>query len=155
MAIKPLTGQQKVALQLLLDGHRKCEIQEKLGISQPTLSRWLKLPAWHQALEEAVREEQSAGEVHMRTLMPLATKTVHKLLLTGADNVKLGASRLVFETVAHMLQREEQQTLLAGLEARLDELQEVASNQGLLPQAQVTDAVVVEPVEAEPVEVIE
>jgi DNA-binding transcriptional ArsR family regulator len=149
MAIKPLTGQQKVALQLLLDGHRKCEIQEKLGISQPTLSRWLKLPAWHQALEEAVREEQSAGEVHMRTLMPLATKTVHKLLLTGADNVKLGASRLVFETVAHMLQREEQQAMLTELESRLEELQDAARNQGLLPHAhEVADAVVVEPAEA-------
>ena len=149
MHVKPLTGQQKVALQLLLDGHRKCEIQEKLGISQPTMSRWLRLPAWHLALEAAVREEQSTGEVQLRTLMPLATQVVHKLLLTGADNVKLGASRLVFETVANMIAREEQGQVLLELEARLDELRDAAQSQGLLPHAyEATDAVIVEPGEA-------
>ena len=132
MGVKPLSKPQRLALQLRLDGHTKGEVQEKLGISQPTLYRWMQLPAWHEALESAVREEQKGGELQMRSLVPLATRVTHKLLLTGSDQIKLGAARLTFETVEKMTAREEQQEVMAELEERLNELQEVARSQGLL-----------------------
>ena len=144
MAVKPLTKKQELAVQLMLDGYGKGEIQSKLNISQPTLYRWQQLPAWHEAVETAVRADTKTGEVQMKTLLPLATKTVHQLLLTGADNIKLGASRLVFETVAHMLQREEQQEAMAAMERDLGELQAALAsvNPGLLEAAatEVLDA---------------
>ena len=142
MAVKPLTKKQELAVQLMLDGYGKGEIQSKLNISQPTLYRWQQLPAWHEAVETAVRADTKTGEVQMKTLLPLATKTVHKLLVTGADNIKLGASRLVFETVAHMLQREEQQQMLQALEEQVSELRD-AARERRLPES-VIDAVEVE-----------
>ena len=139
MGVKPLNSQQKVALQLLLDGYGKKQIQEKLNVSQPTLHRWQKLPAWHIALEEAVRGEQKEGEMQMRTLIPLATKVTHRLLMTGADNIKLGAARLTFETVARLTEREDQREVLGELESRLQELQGIAQAQGLMAKASTAE----------------
>lgn len=142
MAVKPLTKKQELAVQLMLDGFSKKEIQRRLNISQPTLYRWQQLPAWHEAVETAVRADTKTGEVQLKSLMPLATRAVHKLLLTGADNIKLGASRLVFETVAHMLQREEQQQMLQALEEQVAQLRD-AARERRLPES-VIDAVEVE-----------
>lgn len=122
----------------MLDGFGKAEIQAKLNISQPTLYRWQQLPAWQLAVEEVVKTDTKTGEVQLKTLLPLATQAVHKLLLTGTDQIKLGASRLVYETVAHMLQREEQQEMLALLEEQVAELRDAArqqQQQQQLPQA--------------------
>jgi hypothetical protein len=132
-------------MQLMLDGFGKGQVCEKLNICQATLWRWMQMPAWGTTLEDAVRGEQKEGELQMRTLVPMATKVVQQLLISGADNIKLGASRLVFETVANLVAREEQGQVLLELEARLDELRDAAQSQGLLPHAhEVTDAVIVE-----------
>ena len=144
MSLKPLSKQQQLALRLLLDGHSKKEIREKLSISQPTMYRWMQMPAWHDSLESAVREEQKTGEMQMRTLIPLATQVTHRLLLTGSDQVKLGAARLTFDTVARMTEREEQVEIMNELEARLSELQEVARNQGLMARPTAASDVVIE-----------
>lgn len=133
LKIKPLNRQQKLAMQLMLDGFGKGQVCEKLNISQPTLWRWMQQPAWATTLEHAVRGEQKEGEFQMRTLVPMATKVVHQLLISGADNIKLGASRLVFETVANLTAREEHQQMLAELEAQVEELRVVATNR--LPAA--------------------
>ena len=133
MRPKGLSNQQKLAMQLLLDGHGTAAICEKLSITQPTLWRWKQLPAWQTVLWEAVRGEQKDGEVHMRTLVPMATQVVQRLLATGTDQIKLGASRLVFETVAGLVAREEQGQMLAELEQQLDELKISAANR--LPAA--------------------
>ncbi len=133
LKIKPLNRQQKLAMQLMLDGFGKGQVCEKLNISQPTLWRWMQQPAWATTLEDAVRGEQKDGELQMRTLVPMATKVVQQLLISGADNIKLGASRLVFETVANLVAREDQQEMLTELEQQLDELRVTAANR--LPAA--------------------
>ncbi len=125
---KALNRQQQLALQLVLDGHNAAAVCEKLAISQPTLWRWKQMPAWQTTIWEAVRGEQQDGEIHMRTLVPLATRVVQNLLVTGTDQIKLGASRLVYETVANLVAREEQQELLGSLEQQLDELRTVVAN---------------------------
>jgi len=130
---KPLSREQQLAMQLLLDGHGTAAICEKLSISQPTLWRWKQLPAWQEDLWVAVRGEQRDGEVHMRSLVPLATQVVQRLLISGTDNIKLSASKLVFGTVASLVAREEQQQMLIELEQQLKTLEDKAANK--LPAA--------------------
>lgn len=140
LKIKPLNRQQKLAMQLMLDGFGKGQVCEKLNICQATLWRWMQQPAWATTLEHAVRGEQKEGELQMRTLVPLATKVVNTLLVSGADNIKLGASRLVFETVANLVAREEQHQVLSELEERLEELQALARNQGAMAQPMLSSS---------------
>ena len=76
----------------------------------------------------AVRGEQRDGEVHMRSLVPLATQVVQRLLISGTDNIKLSASKLVFGTVASLVAREEQQQMLIELEQQLKTLEDKTAN---------------------------
>ena len=133
LKLKPLTPRQANALQMTLDGYRKNEICDKLGITQKTLWTWRRLPAWNEQLNVAVRDSSGDGEVHIRTLLPLATAALKKLILTGTDNVMLGAARTVLEAHANLVAREQDQAVMAELEARLEELQAVATNR--LPAA--------------------
>jgi hypothetical protein len=131
---RQLSQKQKLAMQLMLDGHGTSAVCEKLGISQPTFWRWKNSAAWQEVLWSAVRGEQQDGEIHMRTLVPQATRVVQALLVTGTDQIKLGASRLVFETVANLVAREEQQELLGSLEQQLDEIRATVANNGVIGQ---------------------
>lgn len=124
-----LTNRQRLAKQLVLDGDNVANACQKLGISQPTLWRWKQSPAWQVALWEAVRGEQKDGEVQIRTMVPQASKVVQQLLITGTDQIKLGASRLVLEAVHALTQQEEQREMLADLEAQLEELKQAAAQQ--------------------------
>ncbi len=149
MAYKPLTPRQAVALQLTLEGLRKGEVCERMGISHRTLWTWRRLPAWNEVLEVTLKEETNDGDALVRTFYPMAVGILRKLALTSNDAIKLGACRTLVDAHVRMVERQEQQQVLADLEARMEELQGMARNQGLLPQVQVTDAVVVEPAEVE------
>lgn len=140
-----LSQKQKLAMQLMLDWHGTSAVCEKLGISQPTFWRWKNSAAWQEVLWTAVRGEQQEGEIHMHTLVPQATRVAQALLVTGSDQVKLGASRLVFETVANLVAREEQQALLSQLEQQLDEIRATVASNGAAGQlnASLYDAEIV------------
>ena len=126
MAYKPLTPRQTVALQLTLEGLRKGEVCERMGISQRTLWTWRRLPAWNEALEVTLKEETSDGDALVRTFYPMAVGILRKLALTSNDAIKLGACRTLVEAHVRMVERQEQQQVLAELEARMEELQQVA-----------------------------
>ena len=145
MAYKPLTPRQAVALQLTLEGLRKGEVCERMGISQRTLWTWRRLPAWNEALEITLKEETNDGDALVRTFYPMAVGILRKLALTGTDQIKLGACRTLVEAHVRMVERQEQGQVLLELEARLDELRDAAQSQGLLPHAyEATDAVIVD-----------
>jgi DNA-binding transcriptional MerR regulator len=144
MAYKPLTPRQAVALQLTLEGLRKGEVCERMGISQRTLWTWRRLPAWNEALEITLKEETSDGDALVRTFYPMAVGILRKLALTSSDAIKLGACRTLVEAHVQMVQRQEQQQVLADLESRLEELQDAARNQGLLPHAHGAEVLDVE-----------
>jgi len=135
MKLKPLTPRQANALQMTLDGHAKKYICEKLGITQKTLWNWRRLPAWDERVTVALQESSGDGQAQVKTLLPIATQVLRRLLLTSTDQVRLGAARTVLEAHANLVAREEQQQVLADLETRLEELQDAARNQGLLPHA--------------------
>jgi len=149
MAYKPLTPRQAVALQLTLEGLRKGEVCERMGISQRTLWTWRRLPAWNEMLEVTLKEETNDGDALVKTFYPMAVGILRKLALTSNDAIKLGACRTLVEAHVRMVERQEQGQVLLELEARLDELRDAAQGQGLLPHAyEATDAVIVESPEA-------
>ena len=142
--IEPLTSRQRNALQLTLDGYTKKMICESLGISQPTLWRWRTLPAWNETLDVALKEDSKDGQGQIKTLLPLATQTLKKLIINGPDNIKLGAARTILEAHANLVAREEQAEVIRDLEVRLEQI--AAGSLQALPAAEVIDA------ELEPVE---
>ena len=135
MAIKPLTPRQANALQMTLDGYAKQEIQERLGINQATLWRWRKLPAWDETVSVVLRDASGDGQGQIKSMLPLATRRLKHLIHSQSEQVALGACRTVLEAHANLIEREQQQAVMAELEERLNELQEVARNQGLLARS--------------------
>jgi hypothetical protein len=142
--LKPLSPRQANALQMTLDGHTKGEIQERLGITQATLWRWRQLPAWDEQLSIVLRDSSGDGQGQIKSMLPLATRRLKQLLHSPTETVALGACRTVLEAHANLVAREEQQQVLADLEARLEELQDAARNQGLLPHAHEAEVLDVE-----------
>ena len=140
---KPLNAQQLTALKMMVTGHNGQQIQEALGISQPTLYRWKQLPGWHLALQEHLKEIRQEGDVHLKSLVPLAAAALKVLVLTGNDTIKLGASRTILEAHANLVSREEQGELMVDLEQRLEELQALAQQQLMPAKAEVQDAEIV------------
>lgn len=139
--IKPLTGRQQAALQLTLDGYTKGSICEQLSISQPTLWRWRSLPAWNEQLNLVLRSDSEDGQGQIKSLLPLAVSTLKKLIVNGADNIKLGAARTILEAHATLVQAEQQAQVISDLERRMEELA-AAGLQSLAPaaSAEVIDA---------------
>ena len=139
--IRPLTQKQRKAIELLVNGYRKQEICRELEISKPTLCRWQQLPAWGLALDEACRVEQDEGEIHVKTLLPLASRALRKLVLTGSESTRLASCRLIYETVDRMVTREEQKQVVVELEEQLEELRMLAQQNQLTPATEpVIDA---------------
>ena len=144
--IQQLTARQKNALQMTLDGYSKGMICEKLGISQPTLWRWRTLPAWNETLDIALKEDSKDGQGQIKTLLPLATQTLKKLIVNGPDNIKLGAARTILEAHANLVAREEQQAVISQLEEQLGELREMAQARTLAAAPEPAIEVEISPV---------
>ena len=124
--IKPLTPRQMTALQMTLDGHTKGSIQERLNISQPTLFRWRALPGWNEQVDLLLHSDSTDGEGQIKSMLPLATRALKALVLTGAPNIRLGAARTILEAHATLIQRQEQNQMIESLESQLHDLQVMA-----------------------------
>ena len=121
---------------MTIDGYRKGEICERLGITQKTLFNWRRLPAWNEQVRAVLQVESEDGQGQIKTLLPLAVQTLKQLIVNGAPNIKLGASRTVLEAHANLVQREEQAQVIGDLERRLEELA-AAGVQSLAPASPV------------------
>ena len=141
LKLKPLNPRQVNALQMTIDGYRKGEICERLGITQKTLFNWRKLPAWDEQITAVLRSDSEDGEGQIKSLLPLATRTLKQLVVAGPDNIRLGAARTILEAHATLVAREEQAQVIGDLERRLEELA-AAGVQSLAPASttEVIDA---------------
>ena len=108
LKIRPLNPRQVNALQMTIDGYRKGEICERLGITQKTLFNWRRLPAWNEQVRAVLQIESEDGQGQIKSLLPLAVQTLKQLIVNGSENIKLGASRTILEAHANLVQREEQ-----------------------------------------------
>ena len=141
MKVRPLTNRQKIAMQMTLDGCRKGEICEHLGITPRTFWNWKQLPGWQATVEVLLKVEGSDGDGMVKTFYPQAVSILRQLALTGSDNIKLGAARTVLEAHATLVQAEQQAQVISDLERRMEELA-AAGLQSLAPGAstEVIDA---------------
>jgi len=142
LKLKPLTKKQREAVQLVVSGYREKEVAQMLNINQTTFWRWKQLPMWQVAINEGCRVQMEEAEVEVKSLTGLATKTLRTLACTGTDQVKLGAARLIYETVDRLVAREQQQQVVIELEEQLEELKAlVATQQAQLPAAPETPVI--------------
>ena len=146
LKIRPLNPRQINALQMTLDGYRKGEICERLGITHKTLFNWRRLPSWNEQLQVVLRSDSEDGQGQIKSLLPLATQTLKTLIVGGTDQIKLGAARTILEAHANLVAREEQAEVIRDLEVRLEQI--AAGGLQALPAAEVIDAEL-EPVELE------
>ena len=137
LRLRPLTRKQRKAVELLVAGYRKNEVIAELGISPATFFRWQKLPMWEIAVNEACRVHMDEAEVEVKSLTGLATKTLRTLVCTGTDQIKLGAARLIYETVDRLVAREQQQQVVVELEEQLEEQLEELKTLVAIQQAQL------------------
>ena len=149
LKIRPLNPRQINALQMTLDGYRKGEICERLGITHKTLFNWRRLPSWNEQLQVVLRSDSEDGQGQIKSLLPLATQTLKTLIVGGTDQIKLGAARTMLEAHATLVAREEQAEVIRDLEVRLEQI--AAGGLQALPAAEVIDAEV-EPVETDAAE---
>jgi hypothetical protein len=141
LKMRPLNPRQVSALQMVIDGYRKGEICERLGITHKTLFNWRRLPAWNEQVQAVLKIDSEDGQGQIKSLLPLAVQTLKALIVNGTDNIKLGASRTILEAHANLVQREEQAQVISDLERRLEEIAAVGV-QSLAPAiaAEVIDA---------------
>ena len=141
MKIRPLNPRQVSALQMTIDGYRKGEICERLGITHKTLFNWRSLPAWNEQVQAVLKIDSEDGQGQIKSLLPLAVQTLKTLIVNGSENIKLGASRTILEAHANLVQREEQAEVIRDLEVRLEQIAAVGV-QSLAPMAsaEVIDA---------------
>jgi hypothetical protein len=132
--IKPLRARQLNAMQMALDGFTGQEICERLGITNKTLWNWRQLPAWDEQFSVVLRGSSGDGEGQIRSMLPLATNRLRKLIHSTSETVALGACRTVLEAHANLVARLEQQELLGQLEQQLDEIRTTVANNGVAGQ---------------------
>ena len=84
------------------------------------------------------------GEGQIKSMLPLATRRLGQLIHSQSEQVALGACRTVIEAHASLIQREEQSQVLGELEGRLEELQQIAQQQGLMAKPAVASETVIE-----------
>ena len=141
MKVRPLTNRQKIAMQMTLDGCRKGEICEHLGITPRTFWNWKQLPGWQATVEVLLKVEGSDGDGMVKTFYPQAVSILRQLALTGSDGIKLGAARSLLEVHANLVQREEQLQMITHLEEQLHDVQAMAvSHQEALAIGPAIDA---------------
>ena len=134
MTWKPLTLKQRKAMDLLVAGYRKYQVQEELGIHPATLYRWQQLPAWGITLAEKTRIQAEDDQVELKSLVGMANRALKLLVANGNHSIQLGACRLIYETVDRLAAREQQQEVVLELESQLEDLK-AAVSQGQLPAA--------------------
>ncbi len=117
----PLTPKQRRAVEALLTTGEVVEAAQAAGVSRDTLYRWLKLPAFHQAVRQA---EAHALDDLSRLLVGLGRTAVATLAKAMSDPTVPPASRVraADAALSRLLQLRE----LATLEQRITTLEEAA-----------------------------
>ncbi|MGB9798528.1 MAG: hypothetical protein ACPLUL_00325 [Thermanaerothrix sp.] len=118
MTMKDLSARQKRFLQALLTSKSAREAAQKAGIGEKTAYRWLRQPAFREALQEA---ESGLLEEAMRRLLSMQSGALDALSDLVSDRrlpgARLAAAKAILDTALRFRNAVE-------LEARLAELEE-------------------------------
>jgi HEAT repeat protein len=94
------------------------------GVSEATVYRRLREPAFRQRVAEARAEMVSRAVARLSATSTLAADTLRKLLDAKAETVRLGAARAILELGGKLREQEDLTERIAALEARLGDQQE-------------------------------
>ena len=92
-----LTRKQEQAIGALLSEQTLGGAAEKVGVSEVTIRRWLKLPDFLAAYREARREVVEKSVAQMQQSSWAASTTLIRLLGSGSDSIRLQAARTILD----------------------------------------------------------
>ena len=135
MRRKPLTKEQKKALEMTLDGVHWEDICKEMGLAPATYFRWRKKAAWVEETERLTRESVQTGYDHLKRLIPGAVATLGVIMRTGrTEAMRLGAAKTLLETMDRLDTKETQKAVVRELEDQLAAIKGEI-DQGQLPAA--------------------
>ncbi|GAP11046.1 hypothetical protein BECAL_02228 [Bellilinea caldifistulae] len=122
MTRNDLTARQKRFLQALLTSKSAREAAHKCGIGEKTAYRWLRQPAFREALQEA---ESGLLEEAMRRLLSMQSGALDALSDLVTDRrlpgARLAAAKTVLDAVLRFRNAVELEARITDLERRIDE----------------------------------
>src|SRR5688572_19110506 len=92
-----LTPKQEQAIIALLNETTTKAAAESVGVSEVTLHRWLKLPAFREAYRAARRDTVEKATALIQNSTWAAASTLVRLLGSSSDSVKLRAAQALLE----------------------------------------------------------
>ena len=129
------------AVKLDLEGYPTSEIASKLGICMDTVHRWKRSELWLMGINQYITPVQSKGELHLRSLVPVATHALKDLVQVATPAIRLQAAKFILEMAHELRVEEEQREQIIRLEGQMEELAAVAQRQlsGDVLEAQITE----------------
>ena len=113
-----LTRKQEEAIMALLSEATLGSAVERIGVSDVTLGRWLKLAAFREAYREARRDVMKKSTAQLQQSTWAATSTLIRLLASGSDSVRLRAATTILDQANKGLEMMDFEERLAALEAK-------------------------------------
>jgi len=113
-----LTPKQGRAIAALLSETTVAGAAEKIGISEVTLHRWLKQPAFKAAFRAARRELVEKAIALLQQGSSAASATLIRLLSSGSDSVRLRAATAILDQANKGLELIDFEERLTALEQK-------------------------------------
>jgi len=111
-----LTRKQDQAIGALLTEQTIAAAADQVGVSEPTLRRWLKLPDFLAAYREARREVMEKAMAQMQQASWAASTTLIKLLGANNESTRLRAAIALLDQANKGLEMLDHEERLAALE---------------------------------------
>jgi len=110
---------QEQAIHALLTSDSIKEASSKIGVSEVTLHKWLKLESFQLEYRAVKKEIVNQAVSSLTSISSLAVSQIHHLLLNSkSDHIKLQACKLVLDYCLHKVEIEELLTKIETLEAK-------------------------------------
>ena len=111
-----LTRKQEEAIMALLSESTLASAAERIGVSDVTLGRWLKLPEFDAAYKDSRRQVMEKAVAQLQNSAWAASTTLVRLLGAGSDSVRLRAALAILDQANKGLEMLDFEERLAALE---------------------------------------
>ena len=114
-----LTRKQEEAIMALLSEATLGSAAERIGVSDVTLGRWLKLPEFREAYRQARRDMMDKSTAQLQQSTWAATSPLIRLLGSGSDSVRLRAATTILDQANKGLEMMDFEDRLAAVESQV------------------------------------
>ena len=133
-----LSTNQKNAIKLMSKGFSVKMVSEACKVTSMTIHNWKKIPAFRNALSEAINLKAETSNYKLHDLFRKALEECEGLMQDRNPHVRLGAARLVCESYSAIAKAAEEKEMLVAMEQRMEQLQ--ANMQTAQPILEAEDA---------------